>query len=398
MLARVLRQRKQAVTDGQAIDWATAEGMAFGSLLMEGNHVRLSGQDVELGTFSHRHAVLNDQVNERQYVQLNHLAEKQAEFTVCNSSLSEFGTCFELGYSLVSPHSLILWEAQFGDFANNAQCIIDQFLASGEKKWLQRTGLTLLLPHGFDGAGPEHSSARMERFLELCDDNPEKYIHHPDVVRRQIQDCNMQVLYCSTPGNYFHALRRQLHRDFRKPAVILTSKSLLRHPLCKSSLAEMAEGTKFTRVYGDSHQHPERVKRVVLCTGQVFYALLKTRQANQWDNDVALVRVEQLSPFPFDLVAKYADMYPQAEVVWAQEEPANMGAWTYVDRRIEAALRHSKHHSGKRPQYAGREPTGAVATGNKKQHEQEEVAVLSKALLGEVRKVGKWVGGVPVWQ
>ena len=400
VLNRILNARKKSLTDGDSIDWATAEAMAFGSLLMEGKHVRLSGQDVERGTFSHRHAVLHDQQNEKQFVALNHLSEKQAPFTVCNSSLSEFGTLgFELGYSLVNPNSLILWEAQFGDFANNAQCIIDQFIASGEKKWLQRTGLTLLLPHGFDGAGPEHSSARLERFLELCDEDPTEFPGNGEQIRRQIQDCNMQVAYCSTPANYFHALRRQIHRDFRKPLVLMTSKSLLRHPMCKSSLAEMADGTKFTRLYGETATNlrpADKINKLILCTGQVYYALARTREANQMD-DIAIARVEQISPFPFDLVSQFADQYPNAQIVWAQEEPMNMGAWTYVDRRIETALLHTQHHKNKRPVFAGRDPTGAVATGNKKKHEQEEIALLSQALLGEVRKPTKMVNGLPVW-
>jgi 2-oxoglutarate dehydrogenase E1 component len=218
---RILKARSKAINEGQGIDWPTAEGLAFGSLLLEGKHVRLSGQDVERGTFSQRHAVLHDQVNEKQYIPLNDLRPGQAKFTVCNSSLSEFGVLgFEYGYSLVNPNSLILWEAQFGDFVNNAQCIIDQFIASGEKKWLQRTGLVVLLPHGYDGQGPEHSSGRFERFLQLCDDHP--YIYPPpEKMARQHQDCNMQIIYATTPANYFHVLRRQIHRDFRKPVSFL---------------------------------------------------------------------------------------------------------------------------------------------------------------------------------
>jgi 2-oxoglutarate dehydrogenase E1 component len=218
---RILKARSKAINEGQGIDWPTAEGLAFGSLLLEGKHVRLSGQDVERGTFSQRHAVLHDQVNEKQYVPLNDLRHGQAKFTVCNSSLSEFGVLgFEYGYSLVNPNSLILWEAQFGDFVNNAQCIIDQFIASGETKWLQRTGLVVLLPHGYDGQGPEHSSGRLERFLQLCDDHPYVY-PPPEKMARQHQDCNMQVINATTPANYFHVLRRQIHRDFRKPVSFL---------------------------------------------------------------------------------------------------------------------------------------------------------------------------------
>ncbi|KAI3644982.1 hypothetical protein MP228_011146 [Amoeboaphelidium protococcarum] len=399
VLNRIFKARRKTLESNEPVDWATAEAMAFGSLLAEGKHVRLSGQDVERGTFSHRHAVLHDQQNEKQYIPLNHLSNDQAQLTVCNSSLSEFGVMgFELGYSLVNPHSLILWEAQFGDFSNNAQCIIDQFIASGEKKWLQRTGLTLLLPHGFDGAGPEHSSARLERFLQLCDDKPGYFPPMDPEKSRQIQDCNMQVVYCSTPANYFHALRRQLHRGFRKPLVVMVSKSLLRHPLCKSPLSDMVGNTRFDRLIPETGQirTEDRVNKVIFCTGQVYYALSKTREANGMD-DVAIVRVEQISPFPFDLVKQQVEKYPNAQVVWAQEEPMNMGSWDYVDPRLETAMRESKTHNGKRPVYAGREPTGAVATGNKKQHEHEEIALLSHALLGEYRKPHKMTNGLPVW-
>ena len=400
VLKRILKNRKTSIQEGTSIDWATAEQMAFGSLAMEDHHVRLSGQDVERGTFSHRHAVLHDQENEKQYVALNHLSKDQAHFTVCNSSLSEFGTLgFELGYSLVNPKSLIMWEAQFGDFSNNAQCIIDQFIASGEKKWLQRTGLTLLLPHGYDGAGPEHSSARLERFLQLCDDDPSHFPDFEPSKCRQIQDCNMQIVYCTTPANYFHALRRQVHREFRKPMIVFNSKNLLRHPLCKSSLSDMTGETRFNRAYLDTGAgltSPDKVNKVVFCSGQVYYALTRAREANKMD-DVAICRVEQISPFPFDLVAKQADAYPNASIVWAQEEPQNMGSWTYVEPRIETALKHSSHHKTKVPFYAGRDPTGAVATGNKKQHEVEEYSLLSQALIGEVRKPKSYNNGSPVW-
>ncbi|KAJ2139523.1 2-oxoglutarate dehydrogenase E1 component, partial [Coemansia sp. RSA 637] len=246
LLTRIMRARAEALEAGR-IDWATAEAMAFGSLLLEGKHVRLSGQDVERGTFSHRHAVLHDQTNERQYTQLSSLSPTQAPFSVSNSSLSEYGVLgYELGYSLANPNALVLWEAQFGDFANTAQVIIDQFIAAGEKKWLQRTGLTMLLPHGFDGQGSEHSSARLERYLQLCDEHP--YIFpSPEKLARQHQDCNMQVVYPTTPANYFHALRRQIYRDYRKPLVVMTSKKQLRFPLCRSDLSEISGSTFFQR-------------------------------------------------------------------------------------------------------------------------------------------------------
>jgi 2-oxoglutarate dehydrogenase E1 component len=271
-LARILAGRAKAVEEGHGIDWSTAEALAFGSLALEKIHVRLSGQDVERGTFSQRHAVVHDQANEQQYLPLNNLGSGQARFVVCNSSLSEYGALgFELGYSLVSPDCLTIWEAQFGDFANNAQVMIDQFICSGERKWFQRTGLVMNLPHGFDGQGPEHSSGRLERFLQLCDDHPHKY-PSAEKLERQHQDCNMQIVYPTTPANYFHVLRRQIHRDFRKPLILFFSKSLLRHPQARSDLAEMTGETQFQRYLPEPHPEdfaaPEEIKRHILCSGE----------------------------------------------------------------------------------------------------------------------------------
>ncbi|KAI1798277.1 2-oxoglutarate dehydrogenase complex E1 component mitochondrial precursor [Ganoderma leucocontextum] len=373
-LARILATRGKTVEEGKGIDWATAEALAFGSLALEKIHVRLSGQDVERGTFSQRHAVIHDQENEQQYVPLNDLGSNQARFVVCNSSLSEFGALgFELGYSLVSPDALTIWEAQFGDFANNAQCIIDQFLASGERKWLQRTGLVMSLPHGFDGQGPEHSSGRIERFLQLCDDHPHIF-PSPDKVERQHQDCNMQIVYPTTPANYFHVLRRQIHRDFRKPLVVFFSKSLLRHPKARSDLSEMVGDTNFQRYIPESHPEdlvaPENIRRHILCTGQVYYTLLQEREEKGY-NDVAISRLEQISPFPYDLLTPHLDKYPNADILWCQEEPLNNGAWTYVGPRILTAANETEHHKGKYPLYAGRKPTGSVATGSKAIHKKQ---------------------------
>ncbi|KAI8998092.1 thiamine diphosphate-binding protein [Gaertneriomyces semiglobifer] len=479
-LAKILRQREKSVQEGNGIDWATAESMAFGTLLAEGNHVRLSGQDVERGTFSQRHALLHDQKTEATYVPLNNLVagdlvSTQNRFTVCNSSLSEFGCLgFELGYSMVSPNQLIMWEAQFGDFANNAQCIIDQFIVSGEQKWLQRTGLTMLLPHGYDGQGPEHSSARVERFLQLVDEDPfvvpEREGDAKGSYSRQHQDCNIQVVYPTVPSNYFHALRRQVHREFRKPLVVLESKALLRHPLAKSNIEEMAEGTIFQRVIpevlhespftsmenvgggnnaeprlpyalrpqeGDEYQIAprEEIKTVIFCTGQVYYLLYRARALNQL-KDVAIVRLEQLAPFPFWEVTAVMDHYPNAsEVVWAQEESFNSGAWQYVEPRMDTAIRHSEwYQSGKGQEwerrlrssfvpgglengrgqkdgdlrksirggslvrYAGRDISAAPATGLKKQHVFEEKMLVSEALLGgELRKAKEVVSGIPLF-
>ncbi|CAG8452153.1 8019_t:CDS:2 [Ambispora leptoticha] len=399
-LSRILKAREKSITEGKNIDWATAEGLAFGSLLLENKHVRLSGQDVERGTFSQRHAVLHDQVTEYQYVPLNDLGVGQAHFTICNSSLSEYGILgFELGYSLVNPNSLVLWEAQFGDFANNAQCIIDQFIASGEKKWLQRTGLVALLPHGYDGQGPEHSSGRIERFLQLCDDHP--YVFPPpEKMERQHQDCNMQVVYCSTPANYFHALRRQIHRDFRKPLVVFTSKLLLRHPMARSTLTEMTGDTYFQRYIPDPHPEnlasPEKITRHVFCSGQVYYALLKARNQNNMDH-VAISRLEQINPFPYDLIANHIDKYPNAQIIWAQEEPLNAGAFTYIAPRMRTVANHTKYHQGKAAKPATRPPAASPSTGNKKQHIQEEQDVLAEALIGQVVRPQRIENGVPIW-
>ncbi|KAI0801984.1 2-oxoglutarate dehydrogenase complex E1 component mitochondrial precursor [Irpex lacteus] len=381
-LARILGTRGKTIEEGQNIDWATAEALAFGSLALEKIHVRLSGQDVERGTFSQRHAVVHDQENEQQYVPLNDLGSNQAKFVVCNSSLSEFGALgFELGYSLVSPDNLTIWEAQFGDFANNAQCIIDQFIASGERKWLQRTGLVVNLPHGYDGQGPEHSSGRIERFLQLCDDHPHIY-PTPEKIERQHQDCNMQVVYPTTPANYFHVLRRQIHRDFRKPLIVFFSKALLRHPKARSELSEMIGDTHFQRYIPDSHPEglvePEKVRRHILCSGQVYQTLLQERE-DKGINDVVISRVEQISPFPYDLITPHLDKYPNAELVWAQEEPLNNGAWTYVAPRILTAANETEHHKGKYPKIVSRPPTSSVATGSKATHKKQIEDILEKA-------------------
>lgn len=381
-LARILGGRGKTVEEGHNIDWSTAEALAFGSLALEKIHVRVSGQDVERGTFSQRHAVIHDQKNEQQYIPLNDLGSNQARFVVCNSSLSEYGTLgFELGYSLVSPNSLTMWEAQFGDFANNAQCIIDQFIASGERKWLQRSGLVMSLPHGYDGQGPEHSSGRIERFLQLCDDHPNVF-PTPEKIERQHQDCNMQVVYPTTPANYFHVLRRQIHRDFRKPLIIFFSKSLLRHPNARSDLSEMVGDTHFERYIPDVHpEHlvpAEEVRRHILCTGQVYQTLIQERDA-KGIKDVAISRIEQISPFPYDLITPHLDKYPNADILWCQEEPLNNGAWTYVGPRIFTAANETQYHKGKYPYYAGRQPTGSVATGSKAQHKKEIEEFLAAA-------------------
>jgi 2-oxoglutarate dehydrogenase E1 component len=389
---RIMEARQRAILqDKDGIDMSTAEALAFGTLLQQGVHVRFGGQDVERGTFSQRHAVIHNQHPEMETTFLP--LARFGDITVCNSHLSEFGALgFELGYSLVSPAALVLWEAQFGDFANNAQCIIDQFIASGERKWLQRSGLTLLLPHGYDGAGPEHSNARMERFLTLCDDDP---LVLPSPLGRQIQDCNIQVAYPTTPANYFHLLRRQIEREFRKPLVIFESKSLMRHPLAKSHVNEFLSGTAFQPFIPAVVKDESEIDTLILCSGQVYYTLERTRQANNLHN-IAIARVEQLSPFPYAQFLQEHARFSKTlkRLVWVQEEPLNLGAWAYVQPRIYTALgTNSKLNC----EFVGRKPTAAVATGSKKQHTKEELEIISKALLGLHKDPKKIEIGVPIF-
>ena len=363
-IARQLEQKRGMIESGEGIDWTTGEALAFGSLLLEGHRVRLSGEDSQRGTFSQRHAVLVDQTNANEYVPLNNIAPGQAKLEVYNSLLSEAGVLgFEYGYSLADPRTLVLWEAQFGDFANGAQVIIDQFVAAGETKWLRMSGLALLLPHGHEGQGPEHSSARLERYLQLCAER------------------NMSVCNPTTPANYFHALRRQLKRNFRKPLVVMTPKSLLRHKLAVSRLDDMAEGSGFQAVIAEVEPivAPDQVKRVVLCSGKVYYDLLAARH-EAGTKDVAIVRLEQLYPFPLALLADVLAPYRNAEIVWCQEEPANMGAWTFVDRRIEAVL-SALDIRAKRPSYAGRDDAASPATGLAKVHAAEQAKLVRDALM-----------------
>jgi 2-oxoglutarate dehydrogenase E1 component len=367
-IARQLDAKKAAIETGEGIDWATAEALAIGSLCAEGTHVRMSGQDSGRGTFSHRHAVLVDQETEQRYVPLNNLRPAglnggQAPFEIIDSPLSEMAVLgFEYGYSLADPRTLVLWEAQFGDFANGAQVIIDQFLSSGEAKWLRMSGLVMLLPHGYEGQGPEHSSARLERYLQLCGED------------------NMQVCNLTTAANYFHALRRQIHRSFRKPLVIVTPKSMLRAAEVASRLEEMGPGTTFHRVIDDptALAAADRIRRVVLCSGKVYFDLVKAR-AEQGDDTVALVRVEQLYPFPFNTLGKVLQPYRNAEIVWCQEEPQNMGAWNFVDRRIEQVLA-GLDIAAKRPRFAGRAEAASPATGLHKRHVAEQAQLVADAL------------------
>jgi 2-oxoglutarate dehydrogenase E1 component len=356
-IARQIEQKRKALETGEGVDWATAEALAFGTLLNDGFFVRLSGQDSGRGTFSQRHAVLVDQENETKYIPLQHVRDGQPPFEVLDSPLSEAAVLgFEYGYSLAEPRALILWEAQFGDFANGAQVVIDQFISSGEAKWLRMSGLTLLLPHGYEGQGPDHSSARLERFLQMCGED------------------NLQVCNLTTAANYFHALRRQVQRNFRKP--------LLRSPEVASRLDAMGPGTSFHRVIGeiDTLAPDDKIRRVVLCSGKVYFDLLHRRRGLKID-DVAILRIEQLYPFPVKTLAAALARYRYADLVWCQEEPQNMGAWNFVDRRIENVAT-KLDISAKRPSYAGRPEMAATATGLLKRHNAEQSRLVEQALNG----------------
>ncbi|MDA0332239.1 MAG: 2-oxoglutarate dehydrogenase E1 component [Proteobacteria bacterium] len=362
-LIRIINARADNIKTGSGIDWATAEHLAFGSILIEGNPVRLSGQDSRRGTFSQRHAVFVDQVTENRYTPLNNLADDQAYFEVIDSPLSEASVMgFEYGFSLVEPNALVMWEAQFGDFANGAQVVVDQFISSGEAKWLRMNGLVLLLPHGYEGQGPEHSSARLERYLQLCAED------------------NMQVVNCTTPANYFHVLRRQLRRNFRKPLVVMTPKSLLRHKACVSDLADMGPGTTFHRLLDerDTKVNHGKAKRIVLCSGKVYYDLAAARDAAAaWD--IEILRVEQLYPFPSKAVKEMLEKTPKASIVWCQEEPKNMGGWTFVRDFIEDIMAEIGM-TQQRLAYVGRAAAASPATGTLSRHNREQKDLVEAAL------------------
>ncbi|NVE94123.1 2-oxoglutarate dehydrogenase E1 component [Altererythrobacter lutimaris] len=360
-LGRVLKAKSEMFESGEGFDWATAEALAFGSLVTEGFGVRLSGQDSGRGTFSQRHAVWVDQNTEKKYIPLTTLPH--GKFEVYDSTLSEYGVLgFEYGFAMADPKSLVMWEAQFGDFANGAQIMIDQFIASGEAKWLRANGLVLLLPHGYEGQGPEHSSARLERFLQLCAND------------------NIQVCNITTPANYFHVLRRQMLRPFRKPLVIMTPKSLLRHPLAKSPADEFLGEHHFMRIKSDTTEiADEKVKRLVLCSGKVAYDLIQKRD-EEGLKDVSIVRIEQLYPFPGEALAiRLKRMKNLKEVIWCQEEPRNNGSWFFVEEHIEAALSEAGH-DGMRPLYAGRMASASPATGLAKRHQEQQEQLVAAAL------------------
>jgi 2-oxoglutarate dehydrogenase E1 component len=370
-LTRFLDSRKKAIETGSGIDWSTGEALAFCSLLLDGHKVRLSGQDSERGTFSQRHSVLIDQETENRYTPFNNLSDGQARYEVINSMLSEEAVLgFEYGYSLAEPNALTLWEAQFGDFANGAQVLFDQFISSGERKWLRMSGLVCLLPHGYEGQGPEHSSARLERFLSMCAED------------------NMQVANCTTPANYFHILRRQLKRDFRKPLILMTPKSLLRHKRAVSRLDEMGPETSFHRLLWDDAQTlpdekiklvaDDRIRRVVVSSGKVYYDLYEEREKRGID-DIYLLRIEQLYPFPTKALMTELSRFKSAEIVWCQEEPRNMGGWVFVDIFLEWVLNQigAKH---RRARYAGRPAAASTAVGQMSLHVAQLKHFLDEAL------------------
>ena len=371
-IVRQLGAKKKMFETGEGFDWSTAEALAFGTLLIAGHPVRLSGQDSNRGTFSQRHAALIDQETEERYVPLNHIREDQAQIEILDSPLSEMAVLgFEYGYSLAEPRALVLWEAQFGDFANGAQVIIDQFIVSGESKWLRMSGLVMLLPHGYEGQGPEHSSARLERYLQLCAED------------------NIQVVNCTTPANYFHVLRRQMHRNFRKPLIIMTPKSLLRHKRAVSKLADMGPGSSFHRVmYCDElPSDPKDAKQVVLCSGKIYYDLFEEREKRRL-RDVHLLRLEQIYPFPADALATELEPYRHCHIVWCQEEPRNMGAWPFVAEFIREVAAEAGVEDP-RLRYAGRASAGSPATGQAKRHQVEQAALIDDALTVGKRVLGR---------
>ena len=371
-LKKIFDLRMNAIVEGKTIDWSTAESLAFGTLLTEGFSVRLSGQDSGRGTFSQRHAVLRNQDNHQRYIPLNNITPSQKNFEIIDSLLSELAVLgFEFGYSLSEPETLVLWEAQFGDFANGAQIIIDQFISSGESKWGRASGLVMLLPHGYEGQGPEHSSARLERFLQLCAGE------------------NIQVVNCTTPSNYFHVLRRQMHREFRKPLIIMTPKSLLRHKKCVSNISEFLKKSTFHRVLEDDaytktnnllelKKRDDKIDKVVMCSGKIYYDLIEAREKLKVDN-VTFVRIEQLYPFPAKTLANILKRYSKAEFIWCQEEPKNMGAWNtvrnYIDRTLEIV-----NFGDKSVKYVGRKASSSTATGNLNKHLAQQKEILEKIL------------------
>ncbi len=375
-IQKIYGERLDTVIKGKNIDWATAESLAFATLLNEGYGVRISGQDVGRGTFSHRHAVLYDQVNEKRHVPLRHFQKEQGYFEIVDSFLSEFGVLgFEYGYSQADPKTLVVWEAQFGDFANGAQIMIDQFISSGERKWLRMSGLTLLLPHGHEGQGPEHTSGRLERFLQMCAED------------------NMQIINCTSPSNYFHVLRRQLHRNFRKPMIIFTPKSTLRHKKNTSNIDQFINGSTFHRILTDliPSNEKKKKKRLILCSGKIYFEL-QDRLDKLNIKDCVIIRLEQIYPFPYEIFKDELINYKEAEILWVQEEPKNMGAWGFVRSRIESVMLEAEVKQDEL-YYVGRSPAASPAAGLLSRHNTNQENIISLATEGDIKKVKKsWAG------
>ena len=375
-IKKIYNDRYQSIVNEQNIDWATAEALAFASLLADGYGVRLSGQDVGRGTFSHRHAVLYDQENEERFVPLRHFREKQGLFEIVDSFLSEFGVLgFEYGYSQADPKTLVIWEAQFGDFSNGAQTIIDQFITTGERKWLRMSGLTLLLPHGHEGQGPEHTSSRLERFLQMCAED------------------NIQVANPTSPANYFHILRRQMLRDFRKPLILMTPKSTLRHKNNTSSLDQFVNGSTFHRVLSDpiAKEFKNKIDRIILCSGKIYFELQD--RINELDiKNIHIVRIEQLYPFPYETLEEELQEFKNCEIIWCQEEPKNMGAWQFVEQRIQRAL--IKIGIEKKLYFIGRRAAASPATGAFDRHLQNQKNIIRLATEAKLEEIKSEESGV----
>ena len=375
-IKKIYGDRLTSVINGKGIDWATSESLALATLLDEGYGVRISGQDVGRGTFSHRHGVLYDQENENRFVPLRHFQNKQGYFEIIDSFLSEFGVLgFEYGYSQVDPKTLVIWEAQFGDFANGAQIMIDQFISSGERKWLRMSGLTMLLPHGHEGQGPEHTSGRLERFLQMCAED------------------NMQIVNCTSPANYFHVLRRQLHRNFRKPLIIFTPKSTLRHKSNVSNIEDYINGSTFHRILTDklSVKEKRKNKRLIICSGKIYFELADHIAKNKIKN-LSIIRLEQIYPFPYENFRDELKHYTDAEIIWAQEEPKNMGAWGFVKGRLESVMQEAKVKQEK-IFYVGRSPAASPAAGSLERHLSNQETIIKMAIEDSISKIIKsWAG------
>ncbi len=375
-IKKIYGERLTSVINGKGIDWATSESLALATLLDEGYGVRISGQDVGRGTFSHRHGVLYDQENENRFVPLRHFQNKQGYFEIIDSFLSEFGVLgFEYGYSQVDPKTLVIWEAQFGDFANGAQIMIDQFISSGERKWLRMSGLTILLPHGHEGQGPEHTSGRLERFLQMCAED------------------NMQIVNCTSPANYFHVLRRQLHRNFRKPLIIFTPKSTLRHKSNVSNIEDYINGSTFHRFLTDklSVKEKRKNKRLIICSGKIYFELADHIAKNKIKN-LSIIRLEQIYPFPYENFRDELKYYTDAEIIWAQEEPKNMGAWGFVKGRLESVMQEAKVKQEK-IYYVGRSPAASPAAGSLERHLSNQETILKMATEDSISKIiNSWAG------